>query len=170
MLRDESGVGEVSAHIVFETCHLLYRTGMSFTVCVPPEIIGQSVEVHHSCEPTVCTSILLHPQRQIGLQLRVGRNTAPKDSRLPPACRDAMSVNEDAPHPEFRSKDGIYECLFGLTFYDGVQPDHREGLPPRTFFSHNSERVYSSSHSESSESLSRRNFDSLPLRSVTTIS
>ncbi len=38
------------------------------------------------------------------------------------------------------------KSLFGLAFYDDVDPRQWDGLPPKTFFSHSSETVYSRSH------------------------
>src|ERR1039457_4024818 len=81
-----------------------------------------------------------------------------------------MSVDEDLSPSQFWGEHLVDEGLFCLPLNDCVQADHRLGLPPRTFFSHSSERLYCSRHSESCAASKRRKEDSLPLRSVTTTS
>src|SRR5208283_1633031 len=97
-------------------------------------------------------------------------DAAPMDPCSSPSGRDAMRVDKHVPDSKFRRQDIADERLLGLALDHCMQADHRAGLPPKTFFSHNSERVYRSRHSARSASLRRRNVDSLPTRSTTTTS
>ena len=67
-------------------------------------------------------------------------------------------------------KDSINEALLGLSLNDRMQANQRPGLPPIMFFSQSSDMVYSASQESNSWRPSRRNVDSLPERSTTTMS
>ena len=55
--------------------------------------------------------------------------------------RDAVGVHKDVKSTEHGSENLIDEALLGLAFSKYVKPDQCEGLPPTTFFSHNSDNV-----------------------------
>ena len=70
----------------------------------------------------------------------VGQATA-KQTAVPAASSNAMGVGDNVVRAEFRSENFIDETFFRLAFGKNVQADQCEGLPPTTFFSHNSDNV-----------------------------
>jgi len=107
----------------------------------PREIHGQAIEINHRGEPGILILILLHPQCQIPGEMLIVRQAAAKQTAVAASGGNAMSVRENGVRAEFRSEDLIHEAFFGLAFGKNVKADQCEGLPPTTFFSHNSESV-----------------------------
>src|ERR1039457_538699 len=122
-------------------------------ISVPREVFRQAVEVNHSGEPGIRTFILLHPQNEVALQLVVAGNASPKNARPLSSRCEPVDVDEHPLCSEFRPEHIAHKRLFRLAFHNRVETNHRDGLPPRTFFSHNSDTVYCSRHSESSSVL-----------------
>ncbi len=83
--------------------------------------------------------------------------------------RDSVDVCDHIGLPQFGSKDVSDEDLFGLSLDNDVKANQVEGLPPMTFFSHSSDKVYSFSQSRKSVSANFRNVDSRAERSTTTM-
>ena len=54
---------------------------------------------------------------------------------------DSVRVNKYHTLGERWAKQVIDESLLGLTFDEDVEPNQRDGLPPRIFFSQSSDKV-----------------------------
>lgn len=85
--------------------------------------------------------VLLHPEDEVAQQVLVSQKAAAIGAPVPAARRYAVSVSEYAVRPELRSEYLVDEALLRLAFDKNVQPDQRDGLPPRTFFSQSSDKV-----------------------------
>ena len=55
--------------------------------------------------------------------------------------RDAMDIRDDIVLGKFGGEYLVDETFLGLAFGKNMKPDQCEGLPPTTFFSHNSDSV-----------------------------
>lgn len=64
-----------------------------------------------------------------------------KQAAVPTPGGNAMGARENAVCAKFRSEDVVYETFLSLSFGDNMEPDQCEGLPPKMFFSHNSDNV-----------------------------
>ena len=107
----------------------------------PREIGRQAIEINHRGEPGILILILLHPQSEVQGEMFVVRQTAAKQPTVATPGGNAMNVRENLVRAEFRSENLIDKAFFGLAFGKNVKADQCEGLPPTTFFSHNSDSV-----------------------------
>ena len=71
----------------------------------------------------------------------ISHQAATEQPPMPAPGFDTAHVGEDIAGAELRREDGVDERFLGLAFGDDVQPDQGDGLPPTTFFSHNSDNV-----------------------------
>ena len=71
----------------------------------------------------------------------VVHQAAAKQTAVPAAGGNTTSVGENVVCAEFRRENLIDEAFFRLAFGKNVKTDQCEGLPPTTFFSHNSDSV-----------------------------
>jgi hypothetical protein len=69
------------------------------------------------------------------------QQAAAKQATISAAGGDTMRIREYVVSTEFGSEDPIDEAFLGLALNEYVKTDQREGLPPTTFFSHNSDKV-----------------------------
>lgn len=71
----------------------------------------------------------------------VRHQAATEQSAMPTPGFDPACVGEDIAAAQLRREDSVDEGFLGLAFDDEMEPDQREGLPPTTLFSHNSDKV-----------------------------
>ena len=71
----------------------------------------------------------------------VVHQTAAKHSAAMAPGRDAVDIHDDIARGKRRGEYLVDEAFLGLAFGKNVKPDQCEGLPPTTFFSHNSDNV-----------------------------
>ena len=111
--------------------------------------------------------ILFHPNVQIPTDSNITPGTSPKPSLAAPTGHEQTRNRDDLTFGQMRSKNLLDEFFLGLSFDEKVQSNQEDGRPPMTFFSHNSAREYSSSHSWSGPDSSRRKVEARAGRSTT---
>lgn len=67
--------------------------------------------------------------------------TAAKNPAAMSTGHDAASIRKDVVSGKRRSKYLVDRTFFGLPLGNDMEADQRDGLPPTTFFSHNSDKV-----------------------------
>ena len=139
---NEAGMLDIGHELVFQ--QLGSPNGIRDSGCrlASREIGGQAVEIDHGAEPGIRTSVLPHPQVEIPAQMAVLEEAPSESAASFSPCRNPMCVGEDQILSQFRGQDDANKSLFRLSFNDKMKPYQIEGLPPITFFSHSSDRVY----------------------------
>ncbi len=71
----------------------------------------------------------------------VVQQTAAKRCAAMAPGSNAVDIRENIVFGQQGRQNPIDEIFLGLAFGKDMKPDQREGLPPTTFFSHNSDNV-----------------------------